>query len=656
MLSYDYNVPHDTGYNKYHGGGSVRRLTRVEFIIGSNSFKFAINPQQMEETYPARNVFLQTENRTQMQGFGQGLHTITLSGTTGVRDDYDTDQNAPSRGFRAFVQMRDLFRKQLNTYHDIDDSAIQAGTQNPSDTTDANNNATSDQTQSDETGSVALTFNFMNYTDDEYYKVEFGPEGFNFTQSKDDPLSFYYSINLVVVGDASDPEQVEKDQAILGNHVSSMSKKEIEAKEKMAFDKMIAEDIKKYKAHIDTIIKKEDQYKVVDVSKGNYSALRTKVKAMLKDMKNRGVDGTRSTIINYNDESKKEMYSYGHTVTGKKLRAIYAKVYTGITKKVHIKVGNSHIMDIDISSDNPKAWKAYWKMYTNKADHIKNKNGVIDYGQINANDADANDSDYDTDDIHHDLYKNTVPELDLTPYGDKDAIYQQLFGNVLSKLSPGEYSAATQALKSGIENTIINYGQIDAGDANKTISPKNVQEIYSQIMQTVPDVDFAKYAGASELFAMLRGTTSGNENGQITTGGKIFSRNQPNKRQITELYNLMYGGSLDPLDAGVYSDALAGYEENDDLDAGIYAKLSTLLDSSEQETQGVSSFNTTNYSGYSVLDTLDKQATIRPTTNKSWESVTGSSTAEADYHYVNPNVSDSAPYYATNEIDNILKI
>ena len=87
-------------------------LQRIAFEDSNGTFyKFAINPQDMVESIPTRNNFMQTQDLIQMQGYGQGLHTITISGTTGVNH---------GRGVDKLKALKDLITKHINQAHDTE--------------------------------------------------------------------------------------------------------------------------------------------------------------------------------------------------------------------------------------------------------------------------------------------------------------------------------------------------------------------------------------------------------------------------------------------------------------------------------------------------------------------------------------------------------
>ena len=163
-------------------------LSRVAFETSSGLFfKFRINPASISEKYAARNTFLQGESTVNMQGYGQGLHTISISGTTGVNH---------GKGFDLMMQLKSIIVDQINNAHDSSNGSYL-------------------------TNPAYTTLKFHNFTDNESWLVEIDPQGFSIDQDKDNPLSFTYSIYMVVVGKADSPSTNEIDWVQLGtNHPS----------------------------------------------------------------------------------------------------------------------------------------------------------------------------------------------------------------------------------------------------------------------------------------------------------------------------------------------------------------------------------------------------------------------------------------------------
>lgn len=169
------------------------KLQRVAFETtdsagNSSVFKFAINPTSMVESMGARNVFQQPEAQVQMQGYGQGLHTITIQGTTGVNR---------GQGFDKMMALKKIIVDQINNVHDSTSGAWQ---NNP----------------------AMTSLKFHNFTNNESWKVEMNTDGISIQQSADNPLSYTYNISMVIVGKADVPSTAELTWVQLGNDIPSL--------------------------------------------------------------------------------------------------------------------------------------------------------------------------------------------------------------------------------------------------------------------------------------------------------------------------------------------------------------------------------------------------------------------------------------------------
>ncbi len=157
-------------------------LVRCAFSIQDNSgnelsrFDFAINPQSIQEQTENRTAYMNTKDWGNIQNYGMGEKTITISGTTGWRRGLGIDDAWKLKSF-------------LESYQDaypLDDS----------------------------TNTQILVFH--NYTDDYSYYVSLAPSGFQFTQDVSEPLLIRYTINLIVGGDTSQANAAERNQSAVG--------------------------------------------------------------------------------------------------------------------------------------------------------------------------------------------------------------------------------------------------------------------------------------------------------------------------------------------------------------------------------------------------------------------------------------------------------
>lgn len=153
-------------------------LQRTDYKTGNviDTFNFTINPQNITEQTLSRTTYLNTKDWGQVQEFGLGQKTITLSGTTGWRRGAGIDDAWKLKKFLTDYQ---------NTFP-LDDS---------------NNNE---------------YLYFLNYTDDYQYWVTLAPNGMQFVQDVSQPLLVKYTINLIAIGDKSQASADEKNQTVVG--------------------------------------------------------------------------------------------------------------------------------------------------------------------------------------------------------------------------------------------------------------------------------------------------------------------------------------------------------------------------------------------------------------------------------------------------------
>lgn len=641
---------------------SSYHLQRVAFKLSTgDSFYFRINPNSMQENFGARNVFLQPEDGIQMQGFGAGLHTITISGTTGVRS-FANGTYTYDAGFQDYQKMYSLLSEQLSSSHD--------NTQDMSTTTS-------------HTTSTGVNLDYYDYTNEHYFHCELSPDGFQFTQSSDNPLSYFYSINLVIIGTADEPTYSQTTWVVLGNINTGLSTTKLPDDSSEVISNKYTSDLRKASSRIGYGLS-NGNYK--DYSGSNFSSLVDAIKSIESNMDSRGVDGYRSPIVNYNDSGSK-IYKFGKTLTHSEIENLYATVYKGLTAKVHIVTGNSNIMDINISSSNTSAWKAYWELYTNKAMKLSksSRSGVNDYGQSDADDSSGSLPKYNYNDIKNDLYGKTVPRIDLSGYKDTDAIYKQLFGSVLSTFSESDYKKSVQAFSGGIESTILNYGQIDAGDTSKILGPYSVKAIYNNLYaNTVSNFDYSKYLTLGQLYIAMNGGDMSNFTSDDSPDAVTASSANalPDLDTAQSMYNIIFGNDLDTNDYNLFLNTVDDYNNISDFEDSI--------------TEGQSSVNVDNDGVEYVADTdrnfdldaLNTKLTLSQyekqiadsgddTTSDTWTEATQSTDTPSttlfpvvgdDYSsnyksisrnsedYLNPVVSKNAPLYGYNEISNILKV
>lgn len=650
--------------------GNGNSLQRVAFKLSTGeTFNFSINPDSMTENFASRNVFLQPEAGIQMQGFGPGLHTITIQGTTGVRQiaaksskgalSYGVDNTA---GFEKYHALFNLLKEQLESVHD---------------------NATSDDTTLTFGG---INLDYYDYTNEHYYHCELSPNGFTFTQSADSPLTYRYEIDLIVIGNASKASTSQTSWLTLGNKVVGLSTSKLKNTPN-EFDNKSFDDASKLMAS-----KYTKRNYLTSIEANDYKALRTTAANIERNMKSRGVDGFRSPIINYGDNNSK-YYSFGSTLSSKQITALYKKVYSGLTAQVHLVVNDKNVLNINISSDNTSAWNAYWAKYTNTAKGIKNNNGVIDYGQSDSKDSSNKDTNYDTKNIGEILYGNTVPTLDLTKYGDTDTIYKELFSTVLSQYDGQTYTDAAKAFSDGIESTILNYGQLDSGDTAKYITVPDLTSIYNDLYKnTVTNFDYSQYLAMGQLYIAMNGGDMSSFQSNIpdpdATTSTTTANSLPDTDVASDLYSILYGTTLNTDSYNNFMVAAQNYNDVDGLIEDYVGDQSSVKidDNGNEVALGNVTYSPDNYdSDYEndnyynrIVDEDDNLADQWTTAtqssandNSSLYALAGDNTSDTDSlaskvsedttssgsnSYINPNVSLTAPMLGYNEVSNLLRV
>jgi len=164
------------------------KLSRIALrLIDENGrdlayYKFKINPENYKEEHPQRSTVFKTRSATVVEDFGADLVKITFSGTTGFKRD--SNGSGADRLFR----LKDLLETYAQSGHRID-----------------------------EVGIPPTELRFYNFTDGGSYVVHMDSDGFSIERSAERPLLYDYSISLIVLRKASDPNIRDVDDAVLGN-------------------------------------------------------------------------------------------------------------------------------------------------------------------------------------------------------------------------------------------------------------------------------------------------------------------------------------------------------------------------------------------------------------------------------------------------------
>lgn len=147
----------------------TNRLRRIEFEFQGNSYKFALNPEEYNQTEVNRVTITQTKAGGWVDDFGGGVPTIAFKGTTGFKNGTKDGSN----GFLKFKELRDMIRRVYFSHS--------PGTEVTTD----------------------LELIFHNYTDGEHWVVT--PKQFALMKSVARPLMYMYDIQLICIRPADVP-------------------------------------------------------------------------------------------------------------------------------------------------------------------------------------------------------------------------------------------------------------------------------------------------------------------------------------------------------------------------------------------------------------------------------------------------------------------
>lgn len=332
------------------------KLQRIAFELSDGTFyKFAINPTNMTETRAARNTFTQTEHSVQMQGYGQGLHTIQISGTTGVNR---------GKGYDKLKELESLLVKQINSGHDVNTSA-----------------------------GATLSMKFHNFTNGSSWLVELNTDGFSITQSVENPLSYVYTISLVVVGEANLPKDSETSWVTLGNINPSVSPKQIDTPY-------------------------NQRYARTTIS-GEYQGVQ------VKSLSDKLIRDSQTSVLAYNSFLTKASTDANNSVYQKllspnQIKAIYQAVYP----------------DIGSGFD--------WSEYMNQAGLITKDRA----GNIVSSGGDSNNTSVmSADEIYQTLRGQKVNGITIDNLDDAQKVHDMLYSNIVEPLSRDEYLNYVHGLK-----------------------------------------------------------------------------------------------------------------------------------------------------------------------------------------------------------------
>lgn len=155
---------------------NFRKFHKQTFIVknkGKQKYRHTmlVNPQDMSVSEPARVSVQQTLGGAYIANFGQGIHNVTISGTTG----YNARINAEGRKTDGYSELQDIRRK---LYRDFI-----------------------------RTKSSQLEMFWYNWEDQEYYKIY--PTNFRVMRNHAEPTLYRYEMSfttLANVGRGASPK------------------------------------------------------------------------------------------------------------------------------------------------------------------------------------------------------------------------------------------------------------------------------------------------------------------------------------------------------------------------------------------------------------------------------------------------------------------
>lgn len=157
-------------------------LKRMAFIYAGNTVTLRINPQNYQMQSPQRATTIKTQGDNVNEQYGPDFPIITMSGTTGWHRD-----SGGLTGAQRFEELRWL----ISSYQ----SASLNGSTPPS------------------------PMYFYNYTDGYSYTVAIASGGFEYTRSVEKPILFDYSLTLICLSGADEPDRanIQQPNLIGGN-------------------------------------------------------------------------------------------------------------------------------------------------------------------------------------------------------------------------------------------------------------------------------------------------------------------------------------------------------------------------------------------------------------------------------------------------------
>lgn len=148
------------------GSSKKRAFYRQSFELKNNGkavymHTLLVNPQDMTKAEPARINVQQTLGGAYVSHFGQGLHQVTISGTTGYSARYNTSGELKD----GYTELK-AFQEKVYRYYVKEKSAF-------------------------------IEMFWYNWEDEEYYKVV--PTNFRIMRNKSEPTLYRYELTFVAL-------------------------------------------------------------------------------------------------------------------------------------------------------------------------------------------------------------------------------------------------------------------------------------------------------------------------------------------------------------------------------------------------------------------------------------------------------------------------
>jgi hypothetical protein len=157
------------------------KLQKIAFQIGDTFFRFAINPESMQDQRPHRTTAVKTKSRIVIEDFQTDIPTITISGSTG----FNPTGKASDRGIAKIKEMKSFL-----------DGYAQSGGNGQTPVED---------------------MYFHNFTNDESWVVVLDPTGVTYSQDVSSPLTYRYDIKFIVLRPANVPADSDVVNPQIGN-------------------------------------------------------------------------------------------------------------------------------------------------------------------------------------------------------------------------------------------------------------------------------------------------------------------------------------------------------------------------------------------------------------------------------------------------------